>query len=83
MQVNPVPSSRRTKAILAAMKITHAIFLAVLFVLVLCFAASISRIGQEVVKTIFLDSIRAILCIAAVTVLLRLALAFSKRVDAG
>lgn len=81
MQLNAHRSSRRTKTILAVMKVTHAIFLAVLVILVLCFAASMLGVGGEAVRAIFPVTITVIICTAVVTVLLRFALTWSKRGD--
>jgi hypothetical protein len=83
MQLNAHPSSSRTKAVLAVIKLTHAIFLAALLVLLLCFAASTFGVGGKAVRTVFPTTITVIICAAVAMVLLRFALNLSKRGDRG
>jgi len=61
--------------------LTHAIFLAVLLILALCFVTSMFGVGGQAVRAVFPATITVIICIAVVMVLLRFALNWSKRGD--
>jgi len=81
MEQNAKAVSSRTKAISRAIAAFFMIGLALVVALLLCFVADIFGLWRSVIGEAFPNIVVLIVYVGAITVLLRLALAWSMRID--